>query len=34
MTFSATPSAAGTYTIAIDPQQAGTGGVTVAVTSP
>jgi len=33
-TFTATAGAAGTYTIAIDPQQAGTGGVSVAVTSP
>ena len=33
-TFTATAGAAGTYTIAIDPQQAYTGGVTVAVTSP
>ena len=33
-TFTATAATAGTYTVAIDPQQAYTGGTTVAVTSP
>jgi len=34
VSFGATAATAGTYTIVIDPQQAYTGGVTVAVTSP
>ena len=33
-TFTATAPTAGTYTVAIDPQQAYTGGTTVTVTSP